>query len=239
VLFLAGHVHFQCCAGLLHQGSACVAVNFPPASILDCQRAQVCPLLLLRFTQTSQLQHAAPTGMWLLNTNTAELQWFADPNHYAILSHVWDESEETFQHVRGLTKYRVKERWSHVSPKVANCCKYVKDLGFHWVWIDTCCIDKSSSAELFETINSMYRWYSEAALCIAFLKDVEDGSDPRDSNSSFCRSKWFKRGWTLQELIAPWHVVFVSKGWRSLSTKTGLASTIEEITGIDVSVLCH
>jgi hypothetical protein len=177
--------------------------------------------------------------MWLLNTSCAELQWFIYRVDYAILSHVWSKNEDTFQHIKGLVCMQFKERWSHVSPKVAKCCKYAKGLGFEWVWIDTCCIDKSSSAELSEAINSMYKWYAEAKLCIVFLEDVPNSQDPKEQDSHFRQSKWFRRGWTLQELVAPWHVVFVDKGWRSFGTKAGLASTVEDITGIDVAVLCH
>jgi hypothetical protein len=157
---------------------------------------------------------------------------------YAILSHVWGEKEDTFQGIQSLAELPAEIRWLRVSPKVRNCCKYAKSLGFEWVWIDTCCIDKSSSAELSEAINSMYQWYSRADLCIAFLADVPDKEDPRGRRSSFRGSKWFTRGWTLQELIAPKIVVFVSKRWYTLGTKQGLASTIAEITRIDLDVLC-
>jgi hypothetical protein len=182
------------------------------------------------------------SGMWLLNTSSAKLRWFNSSNDYAILSHVWSEHEDTFERVSSLAQQPigVKKRWSRVSPKVRNCCKFAKRLGFEWVWIDTCCINKSSSAELSEAINSMYKWYSEAALCIAFLNDVRDGNDIQDPlDSDFCKSQWFFRGWTLQELIAPRHIIFVSQSWHSFGTRASLASTIEKITGIDIDVLCH
>jgi hypothetical protein len=85
----------------------------------------------------------------------------------------------------------------------------------------------------------MFKWYSEATLCIAFLEDVPDEVDPLRTGSLFPKSKWFKRGWTLQELVAPRTVIFVSQGWQPLGTKAGLASTIKDITGIDLDVLCH
>lgn len=158
--------------------------------------------------------------MWLLNTATAEPREFDvrsselhDAGGYSILSHVWGKDEATFQHVQGLADLSVYERWSRVSLKVRNCCSYASDLGFRWVWIDTCCINKSSSAKLSEAINSMYEWYSLAALCIAFLVDVPDGSDPGAKDSPFRHTKWFQRGWTLQELIAPRSLIFVSRVW--------------------------
>jgi hypothetical protein len=181
--------------------------------------------------------------MWLLNTSSAEIHWFHLENflkehEYAILSHVWGKTEDTFQDIRKLAKLPATIRWFCASPKVRNCCKYAKRLGFRWIWIDSCCIDKSSSAELSEAINSMYQWYSKAELCIAFLEDVPRGEDPRKQHSHFSRSKWFTRGWTLQELIAPRAVVFVSDQWHPLGTKQGLAMEIAGITGVDLDVLC-
>ena len=102
-----------------------------------------------------------------------------------------------------------------------------------------CCIDKTSSAELSEAINSMYEWYSSADVCYAFLHDVDDSEDPRESSSAFRTSTWFTRGWTLQELIAPVEVVFVSKDWRMIGMRRTLASTIEQVTAVDVDILLH
>ena len=179
--------------------------------------------------------------MWLVNTSDAEIRSFhfeqIHSEGYAILSHVWDDKEDTFQELHGLSRLPVKDRWSQMSSKTRNCCTYAASLGFQWVWIDTCCIDKSSSAELSEAINSMYRWYAGAELCIVFLQDVSDSEDPLAPDSTFHRSKWFTRGWTLQELIAPRNVVFVSESWRSLGTKARLASALEDITLIDLAVL--
>ena len=98
--------------------------------------------------------------------------------------------------------------------------------------VDTCCIDKSSSAELTESINSMYRWYQEAAICYAYLFDVQSGD-----MSSLSRSAWLTRGWTLQELIAPARVEFYSSTWDNLRTKASLKKEISAVTGIDVEVL--
>jgi hypothetical protein len=193
--------------------------------------------------------------MWLLNTASAKLQWYQFDlsrdygqsyilslrrKEYAILSHVWGENEDTFEQVRNLVDLPIDNRWQCVSAKVRNCCRYAAGLGFEWVWIDTCCIDKSSSAELSEAINSMYQWYEEAALCIAFLADLEDVDISRQFQpyDAFRRSNWFTRGWTLQELVAPRNVVFVSSNWKRLGTKAGLADSLERRTGIDIDVLC-
>ena len=75
--------------------------------------------------------------------------------------------------------------------------------GYRYIWIDSCCIDKLSSSELSEAINSMYHWYGRSAMCYAYLADVSPGDDLRAPQSSFRKSRWYTRGWTLQELIAP------------------------------------
>lgn len=124
-----------------------------------------------------------------------------------------------------------------VSAKIRGFVKIAKEQGLGWVWDDTCCIDKRSSAELEEAINSMFRWYAEAAVCFAYLEDVEDDCVVQETNSAFRRSVWFTRGWTLQELLAPQLVLFFSQGWKCLGTKVGLARLVCDITGIDIEVL--
>ncbi|KAH7364549.1 hypothetical protein BKA65DRAFT_371585, partial [Rhexocercosporidium sp. MPI-PUGE-AT-0058] len=108
--------------------------------------------------------------------------------------------------------------------------------GWEWVWIDSCCIDKTSSAELSEAINSMFRWYREAQVCYAYLSDVPGGSDwetRQQSNSAFRKSQWFTRGWTLQELLAPEMVVFFDADWEDIGTKNSMQALLSSITGID------
>ncbi|KAF2186699.1 HET-domain-containing protein, partial [Zopfia rhizophila CBS 207.26] len=102
---------------------------------------------------------------------------------------------------------------------------------------DRCCIDKSSSAELSEAINSMYRWYNNAKVCYAYLVDVPDDTDARKKDSAFQKSRWFTRGWTLQELLAPRDFVFYSKGWVELGRKEALRERIAETTQIDKTAL--
>ncbi|KAH9893492.1 hypothetical protein C8Q73DRAFT_535123 [Cubamyces lactineus] len=107
--------------------------------------------------------------------------------------------------------------------------------------MDSCCIDKTSSAELTEAINSMFQWYTQSDVCLAYLADVEDAADdnPRGEDSSFRRSRWFTRGWTLQELIAPSEVLFFSRNWSVVGTKYDLADVIEATTNIDYAVLLY
>ncbi|KAH7314115.1 hypothetical protein BKA65DRAFT_116148 [Rhexocercosporidium sp. MPI-PUGE-AT-0058] len=106
--------------------------------------------------------------------------------------------------------------------KIHSSCALAARHGFQYIWIDTCCIDKTSSAELSEAINSMFRYYKEAKLCYVYLSDVsssnmETALDPE--NADFEQSAWFTRGWTLQELIAPKDLQFYNKNWIYLGNK--------------------
>ena len=179
--------------------------------------------------------------MWLLDTRTAKLHHFQDVSavSYAILSHVWLDKEQSFQEIRALDSEG--DSRSLVSEKIRRCCQVALRDGFRWLWIDTCCIDKTSSAELSEAINSMYAWYAHAGICYAYLYDVrdEDVVDDPANAQAFLKSRWFTRGWTLQELVAPSYVVFVTSSWRIIGTRQSLASAVQKITGIDLDVLLH
>ncbi|KAI0644529.1 heterokaryon incompatibility protein-domain-containing protein [Trametes meyenii] len=126
---------------------------------------------------------------------------------------------------------------SLLSLKVRDFCVYAREQGYDWAWVDSCCIDKSSSAELSEAVNSMYEWYERAAICYAYLADVGGDDDPWAECSQFRVSRWWTRGWTLQELLAAANVVFVASDWSLLGTKNNLAKAIEEVTGIQQTVL--
>ena len=185
--------------------------------------------------------------MWLLSTDRAELHSFASPEQvpdgYAILSHVWDAKEQSFQDLqsirkkcaRNLTPKRRNPR-NMVCLKIRKCCELAESHGYKWVWIDTCCIDKTSSAELSGAINSMFRYYSLARICYGYLRDVSH--IPRcQAGHSVVRSVWFRRGWTLQELIAPRFLVFISKDWKALGSKADFAELVYDVTRIPSSLL--
>lgn len=166
--------------------------------------------------------------MRLLHARTWQLsEFFGEIPPYAILSHTWGQDEVTFEDL----KYGRRDSSTSASTKsgftkVQGCCRQAIEDGFEYVWIDTCCIDKSSSAELSEAINSMFSWYQQARICYAYLSDVS--SDV----ATFTRSRWFGRGWTLQELLAPSTVVFYNIDWALLGSKTGLCNKIADATGI-------
>ena len=126
---------------------------------------------------------------------------------------------------------------NRISPKVRDACFIALAQGYKYIWIDSCCIDKTSSAELSEAINSMYFWYCEAAVCYAFLADVPFDDNPRAAGSKFRTSRWFTRAWTLQELIGPQVVLFLSTDWRIFGSKSSLAVVVEEVTRIERAVL--
>ena len=135
----------------------------------------------------------------------------------------------------------LKSIWEdpELSPKIRNACWVARKNGYRYIWIDSCCIDKSSSSELSEAINSMYKWYGLAAVCYAYLADVPSGKNHHVEGSAFCKSRWFRRGWTLQELIAPVSVEFLSRNWAAISSKHALVDLIETITKIDYKALLH
>lgn len=171
----------------------------------------------------------------LLHTSTIKLSEFYgdDIPDYAILSHTWGKAEVLFHDLQknetskldGLEGYR----------KIKACCAEAAEEEYQYVWIDTCCIDKTSCAELSEAINSMYRWYQDAQICYAYLVDVcigEEGSWSPRVEQDFNESRWFTRGWTLQELLAPEKVMFYDRDWQYFGSKLGLRAEISLITGI-------
>ncbi|KAL8926126.1 MAG: hypothetical protein Q9172_001913 [Xanthocarpia lactea] len=167
--------------------------------------------------------------MWLLNTETLKLQdFFGDLPPYAILSHTWADGEVSFQ-VIGNDVARDMPGYE----KIRRSCAFARFQGYEYIWIDTCCIDKKSSAELSEAINSMYTWYSRAAVCYAFMSDVTRGSHDPAFQQFFQNSRWFSRGWTLQELLAPKHFQFYNHEWQYIGNKSSLLSLISGATGID------
>ncbi|KAI1480322.1 HET-domain-containing protein [Daldinia eschscholtzii] len=169
--------------------------------------------------------------MRLIDVNTLKLKEFftekAPP--YAILSHTWGDAEVTFQEwERAAVDDTVKSKEGYT--KILGACRRAQADGLQYLWCDTNCIDKSSSAELSEAINSMFAWYRNSAVCYAYLYDVE-------AEDTFAQSRWFTRGWTLQELLAPSKVLFFYRYWAFHGDRNELAEVISGITRIHVSAL--
>ncbi|EUC44361.1 hypothetical protein COCMIDRAFT_77060, partial [Bipolaris oryzae ATCC 44560] len=152
---------------------------------------------------------------------------------YAILSHTWeaDEEEVTLQDiVTGTGKDKAGYR------KTQFCGERAASDGLRYFWVDSCCIDRSNYTELSEAINSMFRWYKHAAKCYVYLTDVSANTE-KTWESDFRSSRWFTRGWTLQELLASPEVEFFSREGTKLGTKKSLEQQIHEITGIPIQAL--
>jgi hypothetical protein len=153
-----------------------------------------------------------------------------DIPRYAILSHTWGRDEVTFEHVCNGTAYE-----HEAYKKVMSAMNQAALDGHDYIWIDSCCIDKTSSAELSEAINSMYFWYQEAEACYAILEDVPS-SDAVDFEAKLVASRWFTRGWTLQELLAPSRVIFFGRQstglWVYIGNRKSLSPLISTITTI-------
>jgi len=185
--------------------------------------------------------------MRLLNVSDFSFKEFWSPwttPKYAILSHRWGDDEVSYKEWR-----KVSRTTGPGYEKIRNFCRTARGFGYEWVWVDTCCIDKRSSAELTEAINSMYAWYERASLCIVYLQDVgcKSHSEVKGALGYLGYSAWFTRGWTLQEILAPTNILFFSLEWTvlgritaqelrssdSLGSYSSIASLVASITGID------
>ena len=142
---------------------------------------------------------------------------------YAILSHAWGKDEVEFQDIS-----KTPEQLAGLAgfSKIQNCCYQAAAAGLQYAWIDTCCINSDSSAELSEAINSMYEWYRAAEVCYAYMSDVGSGG------TGFSDSRWFTRGWTLQELLAPEKMIFFDREWNRIGSKIDLRQSLIAAAGI-------
>ena len=179
--------------------------------------------------------------LWLNADGNLSLTEFLENDipKYAILSHRWEAEEVTFADLMNSTG---KNKAGY--GKIQFCGEQARRDGLKYFWVDTCCIDKSSSAELSEAINSMFRWYQKAARCYVYLSDVSIRKQKASDTSAVCTwesafraSKWFTRGWTLQELLALKSVEFYSREGKNLGNKKTLEQQIHEITGVLATAL--
>lgn len=192
--------------------------------------------------------------MRLINVHNYEIREFYEGSipRYAILSHTWGEPEDevTFQDMARLRQSSFKHPYSAMieatdieirrkpgMEKILFACQQAKEDGLEWAWVDTCCIDKTSSAELDESITSMYRWYEQSTECYAFLSDFPGPLVGDQFASGLRTSRWISRGWTLQELIAPREVTFFGKAWERLGTRSSYSKVIHDITGVPEQLL--
>ena len=164
----------------------------------------------------------------------------ADIPLYAILSHTWgtDRDEVTFDDLQN----RIGKNKAGYA-KIRFCGEQARKDKIDYFWVDTCCINKANHAELSEAITSMFRWYRDAVKCYVYLFDVSAHKCGNHSQtqwtweSDFRTSKWFTRGWTLQELLAPACVEFFSREEELLGDKRMLERLVHEITDIPIPAL--
>ncbi|KAL1891957.1 hypothetical protein Sste5346_007301 [Sporothrix stenoceras] len=191
--------------------------------------------------------------MKLLDCLTKQIVEFVqDVPKYAILSHTWEDGELTFALITQAKDALRKGKSCDVTkrqgwPKIHWACEQALKDNIYYLWVDTVCIDKTSSAELSEAINSMYAYYRKAAVCYVYMYDVCNGtsllSTPGHGACStnrvvpFEKSRWFLRGWTLQELIAPQNMSFFDHHWNEITTKKKSLPLLAKITGIDELIL--
>jgi len=172
--------------------------------------------------------HFIASTMRLIDTTTLRLHEFFgdDIPSYAILSHTWGKEETSFQEWQAISADSKEEEDCRKAfeksakkgiLKILGACKEAKSYGFNWLWADTNCIDKTSSAELSEAINSMFQWYARSGRCYVHLSDVSMPPSGRFPEAQFRNSRWFTRGWTLQELLAPENITFYAETWDKLA----------------------
>ncbi|KAK7972179.1 HET-domain-containing protein [Apiospora saccharicola] len=174
--------------------------------------------------------------MRLLNTSTFRLRQLTEGESappYAALSHCWGAEEVLYSDLQSTDK-DLSQKYGF--QKLVGACREAFDRHqLDWLWADTVCIDRSSSAELSESINSMYRWYRNCNICLAYLGDVCASVGPPED--VLAKSRWMQRSWTLIELIAPRNLQFFSADWSLIGTKESLISNLSRITQIDETVL--
>lgn len=198
----------------------------------------------IRLAQPYQLSHSTAQvlkhalAMNLIDTSTLQLHHVPESEKapYAILSHTWGDDEVTYQEFSNIENLKAKSKLSYT--KILRTCQIAASRGLRYAWIDTCCIDKSSSAELTEAINSMFRWYREAAVCFAYISDLPPRKEgPALDWLNDCRYRWLTRGWTLQELVAAATIEFYDAEWAYRGDKAALMRQLHLNTGIDEQVL--
>jgi hypothetical protein len=179
----------------------------------------------------------------LLEDDSFELTTFDDDDAappYAVLSHTWTAGQEvTYEELLAGTGTN-KSGYA----KLRFCAERAAADGLQYFWVDTCCINKATSVELSTAINSMFRWYQRSTKCYVYLRNVSVPKEVIDAEAfriswehAFRRSRWFTRGWTLQELLAPASVEFFSREGKRLGSRVSLEQEIHEITAIPTEAL--
>ncbi|OJT06816.1 Vegetative incompatibility protein HET-E-1 [Trametes pubescens] len=170
-------------------------------------------------------------------------RWFDEPGDvsYAAVSCVWAEDEQSYQDLLDIQPSTSTENTCLTDPRLSStirhACTIAADAGYQYIWIPNCSINRTDSTELSAALNALWEWYARASVCFAYLADVGPNDTPRRPDSQFRKSSWHTDARTLQPLIASQNLVFLATAWSVLGTKMTLSSTIENVTGVDRTVL--
>jgi hypothetical protein len=157
---------------------------------------------------------------------------------YVMLSHRWEENEPLLHDIQDKTVYKLDAaRYM----KLQSFCKIARQAGYHWAWVDSCCIDQSNNGELQKSINSMFAWYHHSALTVIYLSDVS----PSSKSGALAKSAWNTRGWTVPEFLASKVIRFYQQDWTPYlndvspnhKQSVGIMHELEDATGIDARVI--
>ncbi|KAG6332471.1 hypothetical protein ID866_6617 [Astraeus odoratus] len=151
---------------------------------------------------------------WYINVKHMQAT-ISDYFQYSTLSHRWGPSESSLKDIQGNGSiYDMQYTFGLI--KLQKFCHTVAHHGYAWAWSDTCCIDKTNSVELQKAIGSMFLWYQKSALTIVYLSDIPSSALP----TMLSGSEWFRRGWTLQKLLAPSAILFYTQDWSPYMNST-------------------
>ena len=203
-------------------------------------------VVLLAFMLPRRLIQLIPSHLHNNPSSSQALPARSDASVLGEGAHLREFSSSDLQESAGVTCHPSmpsRSIWDdpELSLKIRSACALARRNGYQYIWIDSCCIDKTSSSELSEAINSMYAWYAGAHVCYTYLADVPRAptEDYWMPHSDFRWSRWFRHGWTLQELIAPLNVVFLSQDWTVIGPRHALSDLVQQITGISEEALLH
>lgn len=173
--------------------------------------------------------------MRLINCRSLTLESFehSEAPPYAILSHTWADDEVIYEDFLFTDTREAKKGWH----KIELICRQAIADNLDYAWVDCCCIDKRSSSELSESINSMFLWYAHSSDCYVFLSDYRLPPPTASMTPDITACNWFNRGWTLQELIAPCKLSFFDMDWQFVGTKRDLSQQVSKRTRINRYIL--
>ncbi|KAG2136886.1 hypothetical protein BD769DRAFT_1664433 [Suillus cothurnatus] len=158
---------------------------------------------------------------------------------YVMLSHRWGKNEPLLHDIQGSVVYKLKAAGGLV--KLQSFCKLARHAGYHWAWVDTCCIDQNNHVELQKSLTSTFAWYHHSALTVVYLSDVP----PSAKSGALAKSEWNTRGWTVPEFLAPKAVLFYQQDWTlylddhspNHKESVKIMDELEDATGIDAHAL--